>query len=211
MNVLVIVAHHDDLEIGCGATVAKLIDRGHKVTSLVMTHSGYSDCKGMTIRNKQDAMEGAYKASKILNYELISYEADSLDLEINDENRCRIIKIIQNREIDFIFTHFNGDINTAHNNVLKMALNASRHVPTVLGLQINWYLGDKHFVPKLFVSVNENQWERKISALKCYGSEFKRIGNKWVEYLNNLSINYGTQIGVERAEAFYIYKFSWKF
>lgn len=37
-RVLVIGAHPDDLELGCGGTIAKLADSGHEVRALVMTN-----------------------------------------------------------------------------------------------------------------------------------------------------------------------------
>lgn len=40
MNILAIGAHPDDIEIGCGGTLIKYADRGHKVYSLVMTGGG---------------------------------------------------------------------------------------------------------------------------------------------------------------------------
>jgi len=211
MNVLVIVAHHDDLEIGCGATIAKFREKGHKVTSLVMTHSGYSSPNGKNIRSKEDALNEARLASNLLDYELISFNEDSFDIKINDDNISKIINIIHDRQIDVTFTHFHADTHPPHYKVHKMAIHACRHVPNVFGMKINWYVGETSFDPRLFIKINESQWEKKINAIKLYKSEFHRVGDKWINYLNNQSLNYGSQIGVKRAEAFYIYKFQWDF
>lgn len=209
MNILIVVAHHDDLEIGCGGTIAKLSDEGHNITSLVMTHSHTVNWEGKVVRSKEDAINEAQSASKILNYDLIALDNDTIDIEVNDENICKIKEIIQERKIEMIFTHFHGDTLPPHNGIYKMVIHASHHIPNVLGMQINWYIGDEPFIPRFFFPINESQWERKIQAIKCYKTEFNRIGKKWVEYFNNLTLNYGIQIGVKRAEAFVLYKFAW--
>ena len=211
MNVLIITSHHDDLEIGCGATVAKMRDQGHKVISLVMTHSGYSGPNGEIIRTQEDAKNEASFASKTLDYELISYEEDTFDIEVSDKNIRKILRVIQEKQIDTVFTHYHNDIHPPHNKVYQMVIHACRHIPRIFGIQSNWYIGKDIFSPNLFIAINESQWERKIEAIKCYESEFNRTGSKWLEFLNNRSLYYGLLIGVKRAEGFYIYKQLWNF
>lgn len=209
MNVLVIGAHHDDLEVGCGATVAKMRDLGHQVTSLVFTHSGYSNANGEVIRSREDAIEEAKLASKVLDYELISFEQDTFDFKSNDENVVKILKILEDKEIDTVFTHFHGDTHPPHNRLSKMVIHACRQIPRVFGMHVNWYVGSEIFIPNIHVEINESQWQRKIEALKCYKTEFNRMKEKLIPFLDSLSINYGLQVGVKRAEAFYTYKNLW--
>ena len=210
MNVLVISAHHDDLELGCGAAIAKMIDNGHKVTSLVMTHSGYNGINGEVVRHKDQAKKECLAASNILGYDLECLDRDTFDVEINDQNICRVLNVIRERKIDVLFTHWHGDSYYVHNKVYTMAKHCSRSIPIVLGFSANWYIGETVFAPSFFISVDESQWERKIKALKCYESEFKRDGDKWINYLENQTKNYGIQINEKRAEGFVAYKYNWK-
>lgn len=209
MNVLVVAAHHDDLELGCGGTVAKLLDGGHRVISLVMTHSGYNAPDGTSVRNKDVARREAMAASRTLGYELIGFDEDTFDIAVSDANICRILEVVREYQIDTLFTHWHGDTHPPHQRVNTMALHASRQVPRVLGFAVNWYVGAQSFSPQCFVSIGDTQWERKISALKCYESEYRRAGTKWSEYLDNQAINYGTAMGVKRAEGFATYKYLW--
>jgi len=55
MNVLVVTAHHDDLELGCGGTIAKLHDRESRLISLVLTNSEYRGPDKTIIRTKEAA------------------------------------------------------------------------------------------------------------------------------------------------------------
>lgn len=209
MNILVVSAHHDDLELGCGGTIAKLIGGGNKTISLVMTHSGYQGPDKKIVRTKEEAIKEAHLASKVLGYELITFDEDTFDISVTDSNIVKILDVIQKFKIDTVFTHWHGDSHPPHRRINTMVLHACRQVPRVLGFAVNWYISELNFSPRFFVSLDNSHWERKIKALQCYDSEFKRAGKKWVEYLNNQTLNYGAQIGVERAEGFISYKFLW--
>lgn len=209
MNILVVTAHHDDLELGCGGTIAKFVDEGHQVVSLVMTHSAYEGYHGMVLRTKEAAIAEARLASKVLGYELISFDEDTFDIPINDSNIVRILDVIHKYSIDTVFTHWHSDTHPPHRKINSMVLHACRHVPRVLGIAVNWHIGEQSFSPRLFVPIDGSQWERKIKALQCYESEFQRAGASWVEYLDNQTKNYGLQCGVERAEGYVVYKYLW--
>jgi len=161
VNVLVVSAHHDDLELGCGGTVAKLLDSGHKVVSLVMTHSGYNAPDGTSVRSKNIAKSEAVSASRTLGYELICFNEDTFDIPIKDSNICKILETIDKHQIDTLFTHWHGDTHPPHRRVNTMVLHASRQVPRVMGFAVNWYIGEQIFSPKLFVSIEETQWKTK--------------------------------------------------
>jgi LmbE family N-acetylglucosaminyl deacetylase len=109
MNILVVTAHHDDLELGCGGTVAKMIDSGHRVVSLVMTHSGYKGADGTVVRDRETARTEAEQASQILGYKLICHDEDTFDIPVNDSNICKILDTISENKINTVFTHWHGD------------------------------------------------------------------------------------------------------
>lgn len=52
MNILAIGAHPDDIEIGCGGTLIKYTDRGHKVFFLVVTGGGQGGKPAYDIMSK---------------------------------------------------------------------------------------------------------------------------------------------------------------
>jgi LmbE family N-acetylglucosaminyl deacetylase len=209
MNVLIVTAHHDDLELGCGGTVAKLHDGGHRLISLVLTNSAYAGPDNTIVRTKEAARSEGTLASQILGYELLSSDEDTFDIPINDRNIVKILNTIEKYNIDTVFTHWHGDTHPPHNRVHTMVLHACRHIPRVLGFAVNWYIGEQAFSPNFFVSIENPHWDRKIQALQCYDGEFKRAGQKMVEYMNNYTRNCGIQIGVNRAESFVTYKYLW--
>jgi len=210
MRVLVVVAHHDDLELGCGGTVAKWLDEGHSVAALVMTHSGYEGADGSHVRTPSEAAAEARAASKLLGYELFEVGADTHDIIVCDAHVVRILELIERRSIDTVLTHWHGDTHPPHRNVHQMVLHACRRVPRVLGFATNWYLGEEGYDPRFFVAIDDARWRQKLAALTCYESEFQRVGEVWVEHIEQQSRIYGRRAGVPRAEGFIAYKFLWE-
>ena len=202
VNALVVSAHHDDLELGCGGTVARLLEGGHHVTSLVLTHSGYTAPGGKVIRDRAQALAEGREAARALGYELVAFEEDTMDLQVTDANVCRILEVLERGRIDTLYTHWRGDTHPVHQRITTMALQASRRVPRVFGFAVNWYLGAEAFHPTTFVALEDRHWEKKLQALGCYRSEFDRAGAAWVEYHDRQALNFGTQLGVKRAEGF---------
>ena len=56
MKVLAVGAHLDDIELACGGTLAKAIDKGHQVKMIVMSESGYTNYDGRIMRTAHDAI-----------------------------------------------------------------------------------------------------------------------------------------------------------
>jgi LmbE family N-acetylglucosaminyl deacetylase len=211
VNILVVSAHHDDLELGCGGTVARMVEKGHRVVSLVMTHSGYKNAEGVEVRSRERAGREASAAAGVLGYQLITEDEDTFDIAVKDFNICKVLNVINTYQIDTLFTHWHGDTHPPHQSVHTMALHAARRVPRVFGFAVNWHMGSQAFAPQVFVPLTEAHWERKIKALQCYATEYERAGRQWFDYLNHQTRNYGTQLGVPRAEGFMTYKSLWEF
>ena len=55
MNILAIGAHPDDIEFGCGGTLIKYADRGHRVYLMVMTHGGQGGLENVRKKEQLDS------------------------------------------------------------------------------------------------------------------------------------------------------------
>lgn len=73
-KVLAVGAHFDDVELGCGGTLANHVDQGDEVTVFVATHSGYSDPNQREIRSKDVARNEGVKGAEILGFDLLCGE-----------------------------------------------------------------------------------------------------------------------------------------
>ena len=56
-NVLAVGAHADDIEIGCGGTVARHARNGDEVIILIMAESSYTYYDGRVLRTKEEGVQ----------------------------------------------------------------------------------------------------------------------------------------------------------
>ncbi len=205
MNVLAVGAHFDDVELGCSGTLAKHVQSGDQVTIYVATDSQYSNGEGQLIRSGETARAEGKKAASIIGAELVCGKCNSLFLEFVEQTNVELIRLIEDKKIDMIYTHWVDDIQHDHINLAKAAIHAGRHVPRILMYRSNWYVSAGNFRENYFVDIS-NTWEIKEKAILAHQSEFGRVGSKWVDYFKRDALNKGLIAGVEYAEAFELVK-----
>ena len=183
MNVLAIGAHFDDVEFGCGGALAKHAGRGDAVFVYVATVFGFSDYKNQTVRENDTALREANSAMGVFGVkELISGQFKTLAVEFVDDLNVEIIKIVNERKIDLVYTHWAGDIHHDHQAVARVSLHCCRHVPRLLMYRSNWYHSTYEFRGNFYVDITET-WGTKEKAILAHESEVERTGRKWISFL----------------------------
>ena len=199
-SVLCILAHPDDLELMAGGSVARWVKEGHRVHALTFTTGVWTAPDGTVMRRPDEAIAEEKKAAAYLGYTVENLRYPAMDLAYEDAHVLAVLARIGDLMPDVLLFPWERDIHHDHEVVSRIALSASRRVPTLLSGQINYYLRD-FFTPNIFVDISDT-WEEKIASLKIYASQWERAGTDWYEYLDNTSRYYGKMIGVERAEGF---------
>jgi N-acetylglucosamine malate deacetylase 1 len=88
-KILAIGAHCDDIELGCGGTLARHVTRGDSVTCLILTRSGYRNPKGELVRADETAEAEARAASKVLGGEGLRFARFStFEQEFTEALKC---------------------------------------------------------------------------------------------------------------------------
>lgn len=218
MNVLAVGCHPDDLEIGCGGTLAKLSDQGHQV---YMTHVANGD-KGHKVI-QPDKLRDIRKQEAILSGQLIGAEVFNLDipdLSVKSDNDAIIFAltdIIRKTKPDFIITHAPEDYMKDHIEVSKAVFDAS-FAATVPHYETNYTAYDKivpifymdslagvNFLPTEYVDIS-NYIDKKIKMNHCHQSQIKWLkehdGIDFLDFVKTVSKFRGYQCGVSYAEAF---------
>lgn len=207
MKVLAIGAHFDDVELGCGGTVARHAQNGHEVIIFVVTNSGYTDYAQRVIRKPEIALAEGEKAAEILGASyLLCGEFPTNDLQFNDELVCSLRRIIEEERIEMIYTHWIDDIHLDHQSVARATLSAGRHVPRMFMYRSNYYDTNKFFRSNFYVDITDTI-EIKKQAIMAHESEYQRIGEKWLRFFLNQNQNDGQKIGVEYAECFEVVRY----
>jgi len=207
MNILAIGAHFDDVELGCGGTLARHVKSGDELTIFVATNSGFSNYAQRVIRRPEVALREGQAAAKLLGArELICGDYPTNNLILNDDIVCSILKVIEERKVDLIYTHWMGDTHLDHQTVGRATMTAGRHVPRILMYRSNYYDSGDIFRGNFYVDVSDTV-EIKRAAIKAHESEYARVGEKWLSFFLNQNRNDGMKIGVEYAEAFEVVKY----
>lgn len=206
MNILAIGAHFDDVELGCGGTLAKHAANGDKVYVFVATVSGFSNQYDQAVRANEIALKEANEAMREIGAtELICGNFKTLEVEFIDPLNIEIIKIVQQKKIDLVYSHWTGDIHHDHQAVARAALHSCRHVPRLLMYRSNWYHSTQDFRGNFYIDITDF-WKAKERAIKAHASEVERTGNKWISFFHNEAENAGQRIGVKYAEIFEVVK-----
>jgi len=205
MNILAIGAHFDDLELGCGGTLAKHVANGDTVYAYVATVSGFRNQNNQTVRTNEVALEEGKKALEVLGVKLLCGHFQTLAIEFTDELNIEILRLIEQYSIQQVYTHWVGDIHHDHQAVARATLHSCRHVPRLLMYRSNWYHSNLDFRGNFYVDITD-YLERKIEAVRAHVSELARTHEKWVSFFQNEAQNGGQRIGVKYAEVFEVVK-----
>lgn len=181
LDILAIGAHPDDVELGCGATIAKEIASGKKVGILDLTRGELGTRGSAEIRDQEAAA-----AAKILGVSVRENLAFADGFFINDkEHQLEIIKIIRKYKPEIVLCNAIDDRHIDHPKGSKLVsdacfLSGLRKIETKLNgeLQDAWrpkqvyhYIQWKNIEPDFVVDVT-GFVDSKMEAVKAYGSQF---------------------------------------
>jgi len=206
MNVLAIGAHFDDVELGCGGALARHAKLGDDVFVYVATVSGFANQYNVNVRSNEIALAEAQQAMRILGAkELICGKFKTLEVEFVDALNIEILRIVDEKKMDRVYTHWTGDVHHDHQAVARASLHGCRHVSHLLMYRSNWYHSTYEFRGNFYVDITDS-WSAKQKAIEAHVSEVERTGRKWIEFFRNEAANAGQRIGVKYAEVFEVVK-----
>ena len=209
MNILAIGAHFDDIELGCGGTLMKHLHNKDEVYMFVVTASDYNNHNGTVLRTKDAALKEGKKAAAILGVKpnnLICGGYKTLEVQYSVELIKRINKMIDELKIDTIYTHWIHDVHQDHFAIAKSTFTAARHTQRILMYRSNWYATYTSFRGNFFVDISP-YIETKIKAIKAFETEYKKFGEKWIDFVRHQNRNSGIEMETKFAEVFEVVKY----
>lgn len=215
--VLVVAAHPDDEVLGCGGTIAKLVNSGADVHCLIGTE-GVSSRENLSEPEKQDQIANLRNKSKLAHLALGIKSTENLSLPDNSMDLVPLLKIVKSIEIaienirpQIVFTHSNTDVNVDHRLLNDAVLAATRPTPGSsvklvaffeIASSTEWRFTGKTFQPNLFIDITD-EISLKMDALRCYESEMRNFPHpRSYEGVMSLSKWRGPTVGAMHAEAF---------
>ncbi|HYM00558.1 MAG TPA: bacillithiol biosynthesis deacetylase BshB1 [Blastocatellia bacterium] len=220
LDVLAVGAHPDDVELGCGGTIAKLIALGYKVGILDMTRG-----EGGTRGTPEIRAKEAGAAAEVFGLTIRdNLEQPDSHIWLTDESRTAMVRKIRKYRPRVILAHYWEDPHPDHAHMCQIVREAA-HVAGLakydLGTGLERYRPHAvaHFmiprtvVPSFVVDISEYA-ATKLRAIKCYSSQLYDANSKepqtalsdeaFLRRVESRQRYYGTLIGVEHGEAFVV-------
>ena len=222
LDFLAFGAHPDDVELGCGATIAKLVSQGKKVGIVDLTRGELGTRGSAEIRTKE-----TNEASKILRITIRENMNFKDGFFRNDEeHQLKIIQVIRKYQPDFVFCNAPDDRHIDHPKGSQLIVEASFlsgltkiNTDDSLGnAQMQWrpkniyhYIQWKNLDPDFIFDVSGFH-NTKMDAVKCYSSQFYDPKSKepetpistknFMDFVQSRANDYGRLINVEHGEGF---------
>ena len=220
LDFLAFGAHPDDVELGCGATIAKLVSQGKKVGIVDLTRGELGTRGSAEIRTKE-----TNEASKILGI-TIRENMDFKDgfFRNDEEHQLKIIQVIRKYQPDFVFCNAPDDRHIDHPKGSQLIVEASflsgltkiNTDDSSGNLQKQWrpkniyhYIQWKNLDPDFIFDVSGFH-NTKMDAVKCYSSQFYDPKSKepetpistknFMDFVQSRANDFGRLIGVEHGE-----------
>lgn len=221
LDILAIGAHPDDVELGCGATIALEVSKGKKVGILDLTNGELATRGSVEIRANE-----AKKAAEILGIAVRENLGFADGFFINDkEHQLKIIEIIRKYQPEIVLLNAISDRHIDHKKGSELAsaacfLSGLKNVETIFNdnVQTAWrpkkvyhYIQWDDLQPDFVVDVSDFI-ELKMKAVKSFESQFYNpesnepespISSKnFLDSVRYRAQNLGRLIGVAYAEGF---------
>lgn len=158
LEILLLGAHSDDIEIGCGGTVLELLERypGSVVTWVVLSAGG---ARTKEARSSSRRFLSAARRSEVLVH---GFRTSFFPDEWKGIKEC--FETLKGRvDPDLVFTHHREDLHQDHRIVSELTWNTFRD-HTILEYEIPKYDGGLG-MPNVFIPIRRRFVRRKLAAL----------------------------------------------
>lgn len=181
LDILVLAAHPDDAELGCGGTIAKHIALGHKVGIVDLTR-GELGTRG-TIQTRDGEAAESSKILGISARENLNLKDGFFNSSLEDQ--LAIVRIIRKYQPEIILANAIYDRHPDHGKGATIAFEANflAALPKIESsldgkLQMAWrpkalyhYIQSQYLKPDFIVDIS-NFMEIKMTAIRAYKTQF---------------------------------------
>lgn len=191
-SALILSPHTDDGELGCGGTIAKLVERNWQVHMLYFTAC-----------DRDVLEEEAQHSGTILG---VTHEILDFKVRHFPRDRQQVLQTLydlsRQQSYELVFTPATTDLHQDHGVVTTEAKRAFRS-STLLGYELPW--NNLAVTLNGFVALEPRHVERKLAALDCYDSQ-KHNPYFNPDFFRAVLRTRGVQLATEYAEGFEVIK-----
>lgn len=215
LDVLAFGPHPDDVELGCGGTLAKLAGMGYAVGIIDLTR-GEMGSRGTVAEREREAADAAQILGARLRENLAIPDAD---IRNTPENRRKLIEVIRRYRPTLVFAPNPDDRHPDHGHASQLITEACFYAgvgkiapgscDAFRPRRVIYYMITYEFEPSFLVDISA-QFPQKLAAIKAHRSQFfnpeyqgKETFISSPEYLEAVTFrmrHFGWKAGVKYAE-----------
>jgi bacillithiol biosynthesis deacetylase BshB1 len=218
VDVMAFGAHPDDIELGCGGTLIKLVDLGHSVVLVDMVQ-GEMGTRGTVETRRAEAAAAAKIIGAVARENL---KLEDGDIRADEEAKRRVVEVVRKHRPRLVFIPYYKDRHPDHYHASQVAYEGiflaglaqyETGQESYRPLRVLYYMGWYEFEPTFIVDISA-QFDQKMDAIYAYSTQFKP-GDSFYEQtrLTSRQYNwalvhrmayYGSLIGKQYGEGFLI-------
>jgi LmbE family N-acetylglucosaminyl deacetylase len=200
-NLLFLGAHSDDIEIGCGGTILKLVSAHPDLNVLWVVFSADGKRRSEARSSAQLFLRGANQSKVVVKKFRESF------FPVQEESIKACFEVLKESfEPDMVFTHYREDRHQDHRLLSDLTWNTFRD-HFILEYEIPKYDGDLG-IPNLFVPLDEAVCRRKARDLcRIFGTQKSKYWFSEDTFLALMRLR-GIECASRSAEAFHCRKIS---
>jgi bacillithiol biosynthesis deacetylase BshB1 len=221
VDLLVLAAHPDDAELGCGGTVAKHVAMGWKVAVVDFTRGELGTRGSVPERDRE-----AVAAAKILGLtERINLDLRDGFFQNTEADQRKVIEAIRYFQPDIVLANAITDRHPDHGKGAQLAFD-SCFLAGLEKIRTHWHGYEQkawrpkavyHFMqsqpikPDFIVDVSDH-WDTKMKAIRAFSTQFFQPNSRepvtfistpeFLKMLESRAVDFGHAIGVRYGEGF---------
>jgi len=198
-SILVLAPHTDDGEFGCGASIAKFVGDGIRVFYAAFSLAEESVPAGYPKDILQTEVANATRELGIDPNDLLLFKYQVRHFSQHRQDILEhLVELNRKLSPDLVFMPALHDLHQDHTTIAHEGLRAFKNT-SILAYEMPW--NNLNFATQAFITISQENLNRKIAALNCYNSQ---KGRKYAseDFIRSLAITRGVQIGKDYAEIF---------
>lgn len=200
-RVLVLAPHTDDAELGCGGTIARLLEEGAHLHVAAFSTAQESIPAGLPPTTTRDEFHEAMRRLQVPKEQVLLFDYPVRKFSYHRQEVLEeLVRLRTQLEPDWVLLPSPQDLHQDHQVIAAEGLRSFKE-RTVWGYELPWNLVD--FSAQAFVTLQRHHVDAKWRALSAYRSQIEMGRPYFVpELIEGLARVRGIQVKTEFAEAF---------